>query len=256
MAIENPHKKSMLVGMIWCVLGIAVTYISYYLASDGGSYSIFYGAVIYGVYEAGKGWMAHLRELRAGEQAGEFRKWLLIGICAVTLVGALTYLSWDMMHASPFEERKQVVEVPEYGLTLTLPAGFTKVSRSQDQATDSTYAATYLYSSDSAYGYLVEMFDYEMPDTATLTGLKDRLALEAISFTDSTIIYPEIVTLGQRQAMRYGGYSSEDGVVSVAHLMLHNGNLIVVICGEEGTAIDQLHIACAAEFARYYVGLN
>ena len=115
----------MLVGMIWCVLGLALTFISYYYASDGGSFSIFYGSVIYGIYKAVTGLAAHLREHHATIQRQEF------------VISTVTH-------------------VPEYGVTLILPAGFTMIEKSDTHETDSSCASTSLYSSDHGYAYVVD----------------------------------------------------------------------------------------------------
>ena len=256
MAVKNPNKKSMLVGMIWCVLGLALTFISYYYASDGGSFPIFYGAVIYGIYKAGTGLAAHLRELHATSQRHEFVIWGSVGLCGFFLIGALFYMSLDMVTGSPFIEKKQVAHVPEYGVTLTLPAGFTKIEKSEIHETDSSCASTSLYSSDHGYAYVVDLFDYDLPDTAAVESMAYEFAIEALSFSDSTIIYPEIVALGHKQAMRYGGYSFEDDQVFVCHLLVHDGNLILVFCGGSGSEIDPIHIASAEEFVRYNVQLE
>lgn len=256
MAIENPNKKNMLVGMIWCVLGIAVTFISYYCATEGGSFSIFYGAIIYGIYQAGKGWTAHLRELRAGAQMGEFKKWVLIGVCALALVGGLTYASWDMMHASPFEEKEQVVDLHEDDVRLTLPAGFAKIDTRETEDTDSTYASMSIYSYDSDYGFLVEYIEYGFSDTLATEDIYDRLAINAMSYSDTILAFPRMRNLGDREALRYIGYFNDDNTVAVCHEIVHNGNLLSVYCFGMGPEIDSLQIACAAEFVRYNIELK
>lgn len=256
MAIENPDKKNMLVGMIWCVLGIAITFISYYCAKEGGSYSIFYGAVLYGVYQAGKGWTSHLRELHAAGQMDEFKKWILIGVCAVALVGGLTYGSWDLMHASPFVEKEQVVDLPDDGVKLTLPAGFAKIETRKTQDTDSTYASMSIYSYDMDYGYLVEFIEYGFPDTLAMEDIYERLAINALSYSDSILAYPQMQTLGDREVLRYVGYFDDDNTVAVCHEIVHNGSLLSVYSYGMGPEIDSLQVACAAEFIRYNIDLK
>lgn len=48
-------KKDMLYGALWCIGGLVVTAISYNSASEGGSYRIFWGAVVFGGYQFIKG---------------------------------------------------------------------------------------------------------------------------------------------------------------------------------------------------------
>ena len=187
---------------------------------------------------------------------GEFGKWILIGVCAVALVVVLIYASWEVMHADPFVGEMQVVDLPEYGVTLTLSAGFTKIRKSEFHETDSSFAFTPLYASDHGYSYLVELVDYELPGTAIVENMSYYLTHMDVTSSDSTIIYPEIVTVGQKQVIRYGGYSIDDDVMSVSHVLVHNGNLILTYCGRLGSKIDYLHIACAAEFVRYSLDLN
>ena len=254
MKIENPNKKDMLIGLIWCVLGIAVTFISYFMSSAGESYSIFYGAILWGAYQAGRGWVGYLRELRAAGDTPMFNRWILIGGCAVVSIGALTYASWDIMHASAYEDKPQTVDVAEYGFTLNLPEGFAKVETESWPETDSTYAYSKLFTYDEGFYYSLEMTQYYEPDTLTIEDIREHLTLQAISYTDSLLIYPEIVTVGDKMTLRSVGVDNDE-VVCVSHDMIHKGNIVSVFSYQEGTEVDSLQLACVAEFIRDYIVL-
>lgn len=51
--IENAKKTAnveMFKGIAWAVLGLVITFITYAMASDGGTYFVFWGLCIYGAY--------------------------------------------------------------------------------------------------------------------------------------------------------------------------------------------------------------
>lgn len=51
--IEQAKKTAnteMIKGVSWAVLGLLITFITYEMASDGGTYFVFWGLVIYGAY--------------------------------------------------------------------------------------------------------------------------------------------------------------------------------------------------------------
>ena len=47
--------KNMLYGALWCIGGLLVTFLTYSAASDGGTYVVAWGAVIFGVIQFFKG---------------------------------------------------------------------------------------------------------------------------------------------------------------------------------------------------------
>lgn len=48
-------NKNILHGALWCLGGLLVTWLSYELASENGSYIAFYGAIIFGALQLMKG---------------------------------------------------------------------------------------------------------------------------------------------------------------------------------------------------------
>lgn len=48
-------NKDILYGTLWCLGGLLVTWLSYELASENGSYIAFYGAIIFGAFQFIKG---------------------------------------------------------------------------------------------------------------------------------------------------------------------------------------------------------
>jgi hypothetical protein len=53
--MRGEGAKNMLVGALFCMGGIAITAMTYDAASDGGSYFVFYGAIIFGAIQFFKG---------------------------------------------------------------------------------------------------------------------------------------------------------------------------------------------------------
>lgn len=61
--LQNQYKqekkevgnKNMLYGSLWCIGGLLVTFLTYSAASDGGTYVIAWGAVIFGAIQFFKG---------------------------------------------------------------------------------------------------------------------------------------------------------------------------------------------------------
>jgi hypothetical protein len=53
--VNEESKKSILYGALWCIGGLVVTIGSYSSASDGGSYTIAWGAIIFGLIKFFKG---------------------------------------------------------------------------------------------------------------------------------------------------------------------------------------------------------
>ena len=63
------------------------------------------------------------------------------------------------------------------------------------------------------------MTQYNEPDTLTIEDIREYLTLQAISYTDSLLIYPEIVTVGDKMTLRSVGVD-DDEVVCVSHDMM------------------------------------
>jgi hypothetical protein len=53
--INKESEKAMLYGALWCIGGIIVTVSSYSAASDGGSYTFAWGAILFGAIKFFKG---------------------------------------------------------------------------------------------------------------------------------------------------------------------------------------------------------
>ncbi len=53
--VNEESKKAILYGALWCIGGLVVTIGSYSSASDGGSYTIAWGAILFGLFKFLKG---------------------------------------------------------------------------------------------------------------------------------------------------------------------------------------------------------
>jgi hypothetical protein len=60
-AMASKYKRAMLFGVLWTVGGIIATVISVNVASSGGTYFVFWGAVIFGIYDFIRGLIGWLK---------------------------------------------------------------------------------------------------------------------------------------------------------------------------------------------------
>jgi hypothetical protein len=54
-AVRDAGKKNMLYGALWCIGGIVVTGATYSAASDGGTYIVAWGAIVFGAIQFFRG---------------------------------------------------------------------------------------------------------------------------------------------------------------------------------------------------------
>jgi hypothetical protein len=52
---EKAGQGEMIVGLVLTIIGGVITWVSYSFASDGGTYYVFWGLIVYGVYKMIKG---------------------------------------------------------------------------------------------------------------------------------------------------------------------------------------------------------
>ncbi|MFQ7502128.1 MAG: hypothetical protein ACLRMJ_01485 [Alistipes finegoldii] len=82
-------KKNLLAGALWCVGGLAFSFLSYYFATAGGRYVVATGAIIWGAIQAIKGLVVILK---IQHQEGRFTAFWRTAALAACSLAALLYL--------------------------------------------------------------------------------------------------------------------------------------------------------------------
>ncbi len=169
-------KKNILVGLLWCVGGLAFSFISYYLTEAGGRYVIATGAILWGAWQAISGLYIWLKiKYSAGEYAA-FRRMLAAAVCTALLIGYLTVLSTQLVNGgdgASLLDTEQTYDCPDLGLRIRIPAGYTAVEETTEPETDSTYARYTMYVLDGEWEFnadaLQDVLDAEVENVAEIS---------------------------------------------------------------------------------------
>lgn len=135
-------RRNMLLGLLWCVGGLAFTFLSYYLTEAGGRYVIATGAIVWGAIQALNGLTAYVQIMRARGADAACKKAIAGAVCTGLAIAGAGYQSWRMMQAEDtlLIDHEQPYDCPELGIRFTIPAGFTAITTEHSEETDSTYA--------------------------------------------------------------------------------------------------------------------
>ena len=119
-------KKNLLAGALWCVGGLAFSFLSYYFATAGGRYVVATGAIIWGAIQAIKGLVVILK---IQHQEGRFTAFWRTAALAACSLAALLYLGQLSVRLAGGEEM-QVVDTEQIytgaqGIKAKIPAGYT-----------------------------------------------------------------------------------------------------------------------------------
>ena len=134
-------KKNLLAGALWCVGGLAFSFLSYYFATAGGRYVVATGAIIWGAIQAIKGLVVILK---IQHQEGRFTAFWRTAALAACSLAALLYLGQLSVRLAGGEEM-QVVDTEQIytgaqGIKAKIPAGYTLLEETVQPETDETYA--------------------------------------------------------------------------------------------------------------------
>lgn len=102
-------KKNLLAGALWCVGGLAFSFLSYYFATAGGRYVVATGAIIWGAIQAIKGLVVILK---IQHQEGRFTAFWRTAALAACSLAALLYLGQLSVRLAGGEEM-QVVDTEQ-----------------------------------------------------------------------------------------------------------------------------------------------
>ena len=135
-------RRNMRMGLLWCVGGLAGSFLSYYSARVGGRYVIATGAIVWGAIQALNGLTAYIQTMRARGENAACKKAIVTAVCTALAIVGLGYQSWRMVQTEdmPLMENPQPYDCPELGIRFTIPAGFTTITTEHNEETDSTYA--------------------------------------------------------------------------------------------------------------------
>ena len=179
-------KKNILVGLLWCVGGLAFSFISYYFTEAGGRYVIATGAILWGVWQAIMGLYVWLKIKHGAGEYAAFWRMLATAVCTALLIGYLTVLSTQLVDEGgelPLLDTEQTYDCTDLGLRIRIPAGYSALEESIEPETDSTYARYTMYVLDGEWEFnidaLQDVFD---PEAKSIADLSDYCASRAPSY--------------------------------------------------------------------------
>ena len=187
-------RGNLIAGLLWCVGGLAFSFISYYLTEAGGRYVIATGAILWGAVQAFKGLFSWLGiKYRAGEYAA-FRRMLAAAVCATLLIGYLSVLSTRLANGGEGGElelldTEQIYDSPDLGLRIRIPAGYTAVEETATPETDTTYARYTMYVIDGDWEFNIDALrDAVSADAESVSDISDYCLSRDSVYYDGGII--------------------------------------------------------------------
>lgn len=111
-------KKNILIGLLWCVGGLAFSFISYYLTEAGGRYVIATGAILWGAWQAIMGLYVWLKIKHGAGEYAAFWRMLATAVCTALLIGYLTVLSTQLVDEGgelPLLDTEQTYDCTDLG---------------------------------------------------------------------------------------------------------------------------------------------
>lgn len=231
-ALESEARRNMLYGMLWCIGGLAFSYISYYLTEAGGRYVVATGAIVWGALQALKGLGAYLQVKRSLGDAAACKKAIVAAACTAVAIIGLGYASWRMVHAGEVRivEEEQVYDCPELGLRVTIPAGFSEMETTKQAETETTYANYRLFTGDGARVIVAEGTEDNLAEEVrTPDDIAEFLTEEAERYFDAGIAEGKIVEInGIRMLKHTGDRTQTPEWKTVMYDLVHDGSLITI----------------------------
>lgn len=228
-AVEKAARRNMLYGLLWCLGGLAFSFISYYVAEEGGRYVVTTGAIVYGAIQAFKGLLAYLQVKRElGDEAARKRA-IVLAACTAAAVMGLSYVSWQTVHADDLRivEEEQLYDCPELGLRMTIPAGFSEVETSVREETETSYALYRASVYNETQAVAIESTAGCLDETQTIEEMEAYLTDEAKKFFDGGIDERKFVTIGGIRMLKHVGTHTElPEWKTVMYDLAHDGSLI------------------------------
>ena len=223
-------KKNILVGLLWCVGGLAFSFLSYYFATAGGRYVVATGAIIWGAIQAIKGLVVILK---IQHQEGRFTAFWRTAALAACSLAALLYLGQLSVRLAGGEEM-QVVDTEQIytgaqGIKAKIPAGYTLLEETVQPETDETYAYYGFDTYNERIGYsLGKVVDMIPEEIMSVDEISDHCAQRDSAFYTGGFIAPTQRTeIGGREMLCSEGYITENPeLVYAVYDMLYEGSLV------------------------------
>ena len=223
-------KKNLLAGALWCVGGLAFSFLSYYFATAGGRYVVATGAIIWGAIQAIKGLVVILK---IQHQEGRFTAFWRTAALAACSLAALLYLGQLSVRLAGGEEM-QVVDTEQIytgaqGIKAKIPAGYTLLEETVQPETDETYAYYGFDTYNDRIGYsLGKVVDMIPEEITSVDEISDHCAQRDSAFYTGGFIAPTQRTeIGGREMLCSEGYRTENPeLVYAVYDMLYEGSLV------------------------------
>lgn len=248
-------KKDIISGSLWCVGGLIFTYLSYYFAKGGTTYTVATGAIVWGAVQGVRGLIDYLTQLRRAGNELKFKKAICYGIVGLAAVVGLAVYGWRFVHRNDLKplDYEQTVSCP-IGLSMVFPAGCEKVDEDFFEETDSTFAG-YYYSTVSAENVYCVDVTAGLADT---TGMEGYLYSEQFYHDTSVDYYGKdnilsegFIDINGIRAYKTTGISEiGENSIENTYEFIYNSSKITVTCIYPGNEIDSQSDASADDFVR------
>lgn len=253
---ESEARRDMLYGLLWCLGGLAFSFISYYLTEAGGRFVVATGAIVWGAVQAFKGLIVYLRVKRSLGDNDACKRAIALAVGATVAIAGLSYASWRMVHADEvcIVEEEQNYDCPELGLRMTIPAGFSELEATAEEETETTYASYRTFVSNATLAISVEGVAGNMSEeVATAEDIDVYLAEEAEKYFDGGIIERGFVTINGVRMMKHVGTRTQNPEwMSAMYDAVHKGSLITICYHSNGGAPSQEADAFVSERVVFY----
>lgn len=247
-------KKDMRAGLLWCVIGLLVTYLSYYFTKSGSRFIVATGAILYGAVQGIKGLVVYLKMMKRYQETDRFKKALILGIISIAAVVGLAIGGFKLSHkglVTLLSESQAVVD-QNLGVRFTIPSGFGQVKVDYYSYEDDSTIYTAEYTAmgrDAGIGVnltanaklvlavdyiLSDSLNYNLADTAAM-----NIAINSVESYDSyfkecdkemfdTPLYePYYIDLGGKTYYKSSG-EVEDGVNTIYYRTFHQATLVEI----------------------------
>lgn len=227
-------RRNIAAGLLWCAGGLAFSFLSYYLTSEGGRYFVATGAIIWGLIQSCRGLFIWLKiKYQNGEYAAF---WRMAGaaVCTVVLIGYLFTLSSRLIGGEEMTllDTEQTYECPQTGVRLTFPAGYAALETTEDPETDTTYASYRVNTWNDDIGITVEgVPGYLPPDVSDIGELTEYCQQLDSAYYDGGFIAPtQPVTIGGHEMLYSEGHITDNLELVYANYYLINGQTFITVC--------------------------
>lgn len=228
-------RKNLKAGLLWCIGGLALSFISYYFTEAGGRYIVATGAIIWGVIDAVRGLVVILRlQYKEGRYAAFWRT----AAAAAGSVVLLLYLGQLSLRLADGEEALSLVSTEQHyacdslGLRVTVPPGYTAIQTVGQPETEQTYAFYQLTTYNENIGMSIDgIVDFIDPEQVTsIADLKEFCQQRDSAFYDKGFVIPtRLIEVGGRPMLESEGRSSKHpGLVYTSFDMAHGSALVSV----------------------------